>query len=104
MNRTEGGLVLFPGNGNGHRSASERRIALAEAAANHFKSVIAVLVVQMGGDAVVPPGALLREYQMTVGQDATGAIVYHVAPVPLPGETQPIVETPPPPEPEKEPS
>ena len=103
MNRTDSGLILLNGgNGNGHASASQRRLLLAEAAANHFKSVIAVLVMQMGGSAMVPPAALLREYQMIVGQDyTTGAIDYNVAPVPLPGDAPPAETSP---EPEKEPS
>jgi hypothetical protein len=121
MSRTPGGLVLLDGGGgNGHPSASQRReqmlqIQLAQGAAreNHYLTLIAYLVMAAGGTAVIPAQALGLQYDIGFGKDAeTNALTYtaslHVEVSaagiePLPDETQPIVE-PPPPEPEKEPT
>lgn len=69
---------------NGHRSASQRREAALtqlldeEAAkARHFVSIISVLVVQMGGQAIIPKESLDRAYHIHVVQDKeSGAVMY----------------------------
>lgn len=64
--------------GNGHGSASQRKIAQQAAAIEHFKAVICALVHASGGAASVPREALDVEYVMhyEVGED--GGISYVV--------------------------
>jgi hypothetical protein len=63
-------LLYLPG-GNGHPSASARRIHALEAhiavlreQADHLKAMLAVLVVQLGGAATIPMADLAVVYDM----------------------------------------
>lgn len=80
--RTSGGLVLLPG-GNGQMSASQRRIAQLEAAQQHYLAVIASLVAQMGGAAIVTREHMDTIWKLGYKQDPdTGAMLYTSGPMP----------------------
>lgn len=83
MNR----LVLLPGT-NGHASASQRREAHLLATRDHLMSVIAVLVTQLGGSAIVPASLLLKQYDLGFKADEEGNIVYTAAPIEVQPETE----------------
>ena len=86
--RTPGGLVLLDGPGNGHPSASQRReqmlqmqLVKTEAAANHYLTLVAVLVMQQGGRVIIPHDAVEKSYELGFGKIAeTGDLVYTAKP------------------------
>jgi hypothetical protein len=49
---------------HGHRSASQRREEVLQAAREHHVKVIAILVAQMGGKAIIPFASMQRGYQL----------------------------------------
>ena len=57
MNGRDSGLVLLPG-GNGHASASSRRISALEVQVEFYKSLVAALLVREGGIVSVPREAI----------------------------------------------
>lgn len=70
-----GKILLMPP--NGHPSASQRKIAVLEAAQAHLIQVIAVLVAQGGGLAIVPKSSLDHEYELTYKADpVAGDVLY----------------------------
>lgn len=74
-------LILLNGRSAPHQSASQRQIAALIAAADHFKAVIAILVAQSGGFAIVPRDSLNRQYDLFVKEDPlTHDITYRAAP------------------------
>jgi hypothetical protein len=83
-----GNLLLMPG--NGHRSASQRRIDLLAAMDDHLLKVIAILTIQHGGLSMVSGQSLARAYDMTTTRDPlTGNIVYSAKPAP--GSEEPLM-------------
>jgi hypothetical protein len=68
--RTPAGLIV-PGSGNGNPSASERRIAiltverdLQKQRADHVTAMLAVVIVQAGGEVTIPVADLKLVYDI----------------------------------------
>ena len=100
-------LLVMPQPGE-HLSASRRKILNLEAANDQMRGMIAVLVAQMGGRAIIPKVSLAHEF--TLGWDydpATGNILFTSVPEGL-IETltmeKPDLTTTAPPPPEKDPT
>lgn len=87
-----GDVLLLPG-GNGHLSASQRKIARLEAAREHFISIIAVLTTQLGGTACIPRDSLVRQYDLGLKEDDEGTLWCTAAPRPTtPDVPAPLAE------------
>lgn len=86
--RTPGGLVLLdPPGGNGNPSASQRReatlqlqLAQTNAAAQHYLTLVAILVMQLGGKATIPAEQTKLNYEIGFGTNEDGDIVYTAKP------------------------
>lgn len=72
----------MPGQGSSlHASASQRKIAILEKSRDHLLQVIAVLVAQQGGKAVIPQASLAHQFKFSYAYDPdTGALHYASVP------------------------